>query len=96
VFTGVSFQNSTLLNAQHNSCRTRIDPQTITRPVPLVPGAKKFGETPFGGRFAHPESYWCYAHQTAPTGKPFGILSMFHAQGIGSLFQSQAHSTVRL
>jgi len=27
---------------------------------------KIFGETPFGGRFAHPESFWCYAHQTAP------------------------------
>ena len=40
--------------------------------------------------------FWCYAHQTAPTGKPFGILPMFHAQGIGSLFQSQTHSIVRL
>jgi hypothetical protein len=34
---------------------------------------KNIGETPFGGRFAHQESFWRYAHQTAPTGKPFGI-----------------------
>ena len=27
---------------------------------------KKNGETPFGGRFAKPAIFWCYAHQTAP------------------------------
>ena len=28
--------------------------------------AKKNGETPFDGRFAQPDNFWCYAHQTAP------------------------------
>jgi hypothetical protein len=48
------------------------------------PGANFFGETPFGGRFAHPESFWCYAHQTAPKVGDFWtslLLSRFRVVG---------------
>jgi len=61
---------------------------------------KKICETPFGGRFAHPESFWCYAHQTAPTGKPFGIHHVSRAQNrltipIASSFHSSPKVAAR-
>jgi len=51
----------------------------LTLSRPFRPGGKenggqrkKFGETPFDGRFAHPAMFWCYAHQAASKVGTFG------------------------